>query len=70
MTFNTEYAGRGSLRKVLDYLRSIHYNNAAVFGKAALVGELAVPCYLQSAIAGMNSRFRVCAVLSVQSKRR
>ena len=27
-------------------------------GKAALVGELAVPCNLQSATAGMNSHLR------------
>ena len=30
----------------------------AVLGKAALVGESAVPCNLQSATAGMNSRPR------------
>ena len=31
---------------------------STVFGKAALVGEPAVPCNLQSATAGMNSRLR------------
>ena len=54
---------------MLDYFCSVQYNTRAVFGKAALVGELAVPCYLQSAAAGMNPRFRVCDVLSDDSKR-
>ncbi len=53
----------------LDYFCLVQYNTHAVFGKAALVGELAVPCYLQSAAAGMNPRFRVCDVLSDDSKR-
>ena len=34
-----------------------------VCDKVALVGEIAVPCDLQSAIAGMNSHTRVRAVL-------
>ena len=38
------------------------------FDKAALAGEPAVPCNLQSAIAGMNSRPRVCAVSSDPGK--
>ena len=33
------------------------------YGKAALVGESAVPCNLQSAIAGVNSYTRACVVL-------
>ena len=36
------------------------------FYKAALVGEPAVPCYLQSATAGMNSRTRAGVVSSVR----
>ena len=35
-----------------------------VRGKAALVGEIAVPCNLQPATAGMNSGPRSSAVLS------
>ena len=35
------------------------------FDKAALVGEPAVPCNLQSATAGMNSHMRGFAVSSV-----
>ena len=54
---------------MLDYFLPVQYNTKAVFGKAALVGELAVPCDLQSAAAGMNSRIRVCDVLSDGSKR-
>ena len=38
------------------------------FDKAALTGEIAVPCNLQSAIAGANSRPRVCAVLTDPGK--
>lgn len=45
-------------QKTLDIFPRIRYNNEAVFGKAALVGEPAVPCSLQSAIAGMNSHTR------------
>lgn len=41
-----------------------------VFDKAALVGEIAVPCNLQSATAGMNSCLRVSDVLTDLSKRR
>jgi len=37
-------------------------------GKVALVGELAVPCDLQSATAGMNSYIRTCNVLSALDK--
>ena len=40
------------------------------FDKAALVGEPAVPCNLQSAIAGTNSRPRVCSVSSDSGKQR
>ena len=40
------------------------------FDKAALVGEPAVPCNLQSAIAGMNSQRRKCFVLSDSGKQR
>lgn len=40
-----------------------------VFDKAALVGEIAVPCNLQSATAGMNSFHRVCDVLTDLGKR-
>ena len=40
------------------------------FDKAALVGELAVPCYLQSATAGMNSQPRAVLVLSDSGKQR
>ena len=39
------------------------------FDKAALVGEPAVPCNLQSAIAGMNSRPRIVDVSSDRGKR-
>ena len=38
--------------------------------KAALVGEPAVPCNLQSATAGMNSRLRICSVSSDPGKQR
>ena len=55
-------------QKTLDIFPRIRYNNEAVFGKAALVGEPAVPCNLQSAIAGMNSSPRVCDVSSGGSK--
>ena len=55
-------------QKTLDIFPLIRYNNKAVFGKAALVGEPAVPCNLQSAIAGMNSSPRVCDVSSGGSK--
>ena len=41
-----------------------------VLDKAALVGELAVPCNLQSATAGMNSRPRIVDVSSARSKQR
>ena len=37
---------------------------SVAFDKAALVGEPAVPCDLQSAVAGTNSPMRVCAVSS------
>ena len=40
-----------------------------VRGKAALLGEIAVPCYPQSATAGRNSRPRVYAVSSDPDKR-
>ena len=43
-------------QKTLDIFPRIRYNNEAVFGKAALVGEPAVPCSLQSAIAGVILR--------------
>jgi len=39
-------------------------------GEIALVGELAVPCNLQSATAGMNSSSRTCDVLSASDKQR
>ena len=38
------------------------------FDKAALVGELAVPFFPQSATAGMNPRPRVCNVSSDTGK--
>ena len=57
-------------QKTLDIFPRIRYNNEAVFGKAALVGEPAVPCNLQSATAGMNSLFRVCHVSSDSGKQR
>ena len=40
-----------------------------VESKAALLGEIAVPCYPQSATAGRNSRPRVYAVSSDPDKR-
>ena len=40
------------------------------FDKAALVGEPAVPCNLQSAIAGMNSFRRISSVLPADGKQR
>ena len=49
------------------------YNDCAVFllrGKAVLVGELAVPCDLQPATAGMNPGPRTCGVLSALDKQR
>ena len=64
----TGIQGRKNLS--LDYFRRITYNIPAVFGKAALVGEPAVPCHLQSATAGMNSRSRICGVPSDGGKRR
>ena len=41
----------------IDYILQMGYNVGAAFDKAALVGEPAVPCNLQSATAGMNSFF-------------
>ena len=52
----------------VDYIADLSYNIFAAFDKAALVGEPAVPCSLQSAIAGMNSSPRVCDVSSGGSK--
>ena len=40
------------------------YIISVAFDKAALVGEPAVPCNLQSATAGTNSPMRMCAVSS------
>ena len=57
-------------QKTLDIFPHIRYNNEAVFGKAALVGEPAVPCNLQSAIAGMDSHERIYDVPSAPGKRR
>ena len=54
----------------LDNLKKLVYNTITVFCKAALVGEPAVPCHPQSAIAGMNSRLRVCDVSPDPGKRR
>ena len=51
---------------ILQFCSTIH---DTAFFKAALVGELAVPCNLQSAIAGMNSRHRVCDVSTDLGKR-
>ena len=62
--------GINATQKTLDIFSLFRYNNCAVFGKAALVGEPAVPCSLQSATAGMNSSPRVCDVSSGGSKRR
>ena len=39
-------------------------------GEVVLVGELAVPCYLQPATAGMNSGPRTYNVLSAPDKQR
>ena len=44
---------------------SIVGSNPTFSANAVLDGESAVPCNLQSAIAGMNSYMRVCAVPSV-----
>ena len=43
---------------------------SVAFDKAALVGEPAVPCNLQSATAGMNSRLRICSVSTDPGKQR
>ena len=37
----------------VDYIADLSYNIFAAFDKAALVGEPAVPCNLQSATAGV-----------------
>ena len=61
----------GFVKKIfVDYMPHLRYNILAAFDKAALVGELAVPCNLQSATAGMNSLFRVCHVSSDSGKQR
>ena len=52
------------------YILDLSYNISAAFDKAALVGEPAVPCNLQSATAGMNSQHRICHVSSDPGKQR
>ena len=54
----------------VDYIANLSYNTFAAFDKAALVGEPAVPCNLQSATAGMNSQHRICHVSSDTGKQR
>ena len=54
----------------VDYILFLSYNAFAAFDKAALVGEPAVPCNLQSATAGMNSQLRICHVSSDPGKQR
>ena len=54
----------------IDYMLYLSYNNSAAFDKAALVGEPAVPCNLQSATAGTNSQPRMCSVSSDSGKQR
>ena len=46
----------------------MYYNNGVAFDKAALVGEPAVPCCLQSAIAGTKPHPRICSVSSDPGK--
>ena len=58
------------VKKNIDYLFYLRYNIFVTFDKAALVGELAVPCNLQSATAGMNSQPRVASVSSDPGKQR
>ena len=53
---------------LIDKTKRMAYSINVAFDKAALVGEPAVPCCLQSATAGMNSRPRVCAVSSDPGK--
>ena len=55
----------------LDYLvRVWYYDTTIAYRKAALVGEIAVPCNLQPATAGMNSGSRTCDVSSAPDKQR
>ena len=58
------------VKKNIDYLFYLRYNIFVTFDKAVLVGEPAVPCNLQSAAAGANSRLRICSVLSDSGKQR
>ena len=51
-------------------MANLLYYICVTFDKAALVGEPAVPCNLQSAIAGTNSLWRECFVLSDPGKQR
>lgn len=61
----------GKVKKIfVAYILDLSYNISAAFDKAALVGEPAVPCNLQSATAGMNSQHRICHVSSDPGKQR
>ena len=49
---------------------SIKSSNLFLSAIAVLDGESAVPCNLQSAAAGANSRLRICSVSSDSGKQR
>ena len=65
MYYTTEFS---FVKKNIDYLFALRYNTFVTFDKAVLVGEPAVPCDLQSATAGMNSRSRKFSVSSDPGK--
>ena len=63
----------GFLRSGIDNVRWALYNegsNCLRRGMIALIGELAVPCNLQSATAGVNPGPRISGVLSALDKQR
>lgn len=59
-------------KKAIDIFRKTVYNEKYVTerGRAAIVGEIAVPCHPQAAKAGMNSCPRFCDVPSAARYRR
>ena len=65
MYYTTDFS---FVKKNIDYLFALRYNTFVTFDKAVLVGEPAVPCDLQSATAGMNSRSRKFSVSSDPGK--
>ena len=65
MYYTTDFS---FVKKKIDYLFKLSYNKPVTFDKAVLVGEPAVPCNLQSATAGMNSRSRKFSVSSDPGK--